>query len=362
MRHDSSAHAITPAPGPPQAEPACASMTLPRAEPDLARPTHVRYQVLAVASSLAVLTYILRQSFVGGAPYIKEALGLNDEEVGYLAAVWLVAYGAFQVPGGLLGDWFGGRHLLSLLVLGWSLLTAAVALTVLLPSGGWQPFAFLLLLRFLFGALQAGGFPALARVLADWMPLRQRGFAQGLVWTFSRLGGALAPLLYLWLFRAGGGWAPPFWLVACLGLLWCAGFWPWFRNRPGEMKQVNDAERKLIESSRPPARTRDAPLPWSCFLRSRNVWALCLMYGFVGFAVDHEDVAVVGAQRSDPPVGVEVEHRPVGRGPGTGPIGRDQQRQVEKARRFLLCFSAAAGGSQKANARKLNQLANLRDK
>jgi sugar phosphate permease len=265
-------------------DPAQAITTVPRAVPGVVRPTRVRYQVLAAACSLAVLTYVLRQGFVGGTPYIKEALGLHDEQVGYLAAVWLLAYGAFQVPGGLLGDWFGGRHLLTLLVLGWSLLTASVALTVFLPAGGWWPFAFLLVLRFLFGALQAGGFPALARVLADWMPMRQRGFAQGLVWTFSRLGGALAPPLYLWLFRACGGWAPPFWLLACLGLLWCAGFWPWFRNRPGEMKQVNDAERELIESGRPLALTPAGPLPWSQFLGSLNVWALCLMYGFVGFS------------------------------------------------------------------------------
>ena len=81
---------------------------------------------------------------------------------------------------------------------------------------------------------QAGGFPTLARVLADWMPAEQRGFAQGLVWTFSRLGGFLAPFLFLWLFKAfGGRWAPPFWILASLGLLWCAVFWPWFRNRPG---------------------------------------------------------------------------------------------------------------------------------
>src|SRR5689334_2893770 len=90
------------------------------------RPSRVRYQVLAAACSLAVLTYVLRQGFVGGTPYIKEALGLDDEQVGYLAAVWLVAYGMFQVPGGLLGDHFGSRHLLTILVLGWSLLTAAV--------------------------------------------------------------------------------------------------------------------------------------------------------------------------------------------------------------------------------------------
>src|SRR5579871_4012494 len=152
MNPDDPTQAITSAPRPAREDSSQAITTQPRATPMLAPPTRVRYQVLAAACSLAVLTYILRQGFVGGTPYIKESLGLNDEQVGYLAAVWLVAYGAFQVPSGLLGDWFGGRHLLTLLVLGWALLTGAVALTALLPTGGWLPFAFLLVIRFLFGA------------------------------------------------------------------------------------------------------------------------------------------------------------------------------------------------------------------
>jgi sugar phosphate permease len=302
-----------------------------------ARATHVRYLVLAAGCSLAVLTYIQRQGFVAGTPYIKKDLGLDDEQVGYLASVWLLAYGLFQVPGGLLGDWLGGRHLLTLLVLGWSLLLGAAALTVLFPAGVWLAFAYLLLLRFLFGLFQGGGFPALARVLADWMPTQERGRAQGMVWTFSRLGGFGAPLLFLWLLMALGGaatssseqqalqaaqawslaaqpglsltpgpapyllgaaevvrqagsairpyaWAAPFWLLAGLGLLWCAVFWPWFRNRPAEMKRVNAAEREWIESNRPTAVGRTGPVPWSSFLRSRSVWGLCLLYGFGGFA------------------------------------------------------------------------------
>src|SRR5438309_9007417 len=100
-------------------------------------PTRVRYQVLAVACSLAVLTYIQRQGFVAGSPYIKADLGLNDEEMGYLASVWLIAYGSFQVPGGLLGDRLGARHLLAILVVAWSLLAGAVALSVQLAAGGW---------------------------------------------------------------------------------------------------------------------------------------------------------------------------------------------------------------------------------
>ncbi|HEY7309947.1 MAG TPA: MFS transporter [Gemmataceae bacterium] len=257
---------------------------IPPPAPMLVRPSRVRYLVLAAACSLAILTYIQRQGFWGGAPYIKKDLGLNDDQMGDLASIWLVAYGLFQVPGGLLGDRLGARHLLTILVLGWSLLTGAVALTVLLPAGTWGTFAFLLTVRFLFGAFQGGGFPGLARVIADWMPMRQRGFAQGMVWTFSRLGGFLAPLLVLWLFKAFGGWASPFVLLAGLGLVWCAFFWTWFRNRPGEMYQVNAAERELIESGRPLNLAPAGPLPWSRFLGSRNVWALCLMYGFGGFA------------------------------------------------------------------------------
>jgi sugar phosphate permease len=259
--------------------------------PENPHPTHVRYQVLAVACTLAVLTYVQRQGFVAGTPYIKKDLGLNDEQMGYLASVWLVAYGVFQVPWGFLGDRIGARRLLTLLVLAWSLTAGTVALTVALPRGGWLVLGCLLALRFCFGMFQAGGFPVLARVVADWMPSRQRGFAQGTVWTFSRLGGFLAPVLMVWLItEVFGGWAVPLLLSAGLGLLWCAFFWPWFRNQPEEMPQVNEAELALIASSRSVGAAGSAgavprePIPWRRFLTSRNVWGLCLVYGFGGFA------------------------------------------------------------------------------
>jgi MFS transporter, ACS family, glucarate transporter len=253
--------------------------------PSLVRPTWVRYQVLAAACSLAVLTYVQRQGFLANTKFIKEDLGLNSKQIGYMVSIWLLAYGLFQVPGGLLGDRLGARHVLTILVLGWSLLVGLVALTVNLPSGSWQVFAALLALRFLFGAFQAGGFPILARVIADWMPVRQRGFAQGMNWTFTRLGGALAPLLVLWLTKqVFGHWTTSLWVLTGLGVVWCAVFWPWFRNQPTEKPEVNAAERDLIMSGLPVSNVVIAPVSWSLFLRSRSAWGLCLMYGFVGFA------------------------------------------------------------------------------
>src|SRR5439155_13093666 len=250
----------------------------------LGPPSRVRYQVLAFACVLAVVTYIQRLGFSSAAPAIKKSLGLYDDHMGYLATAFLVAYGLFQVPGGLLGDRLGGRHVLTLLVLGWSLLTAAVALTVLLPADVALCFTFLLVLLFLFGAFQAGGFPVIGRIVADWMPITERGFAQGAIWMLSRLGGAVIPYLFYRLFLWSGDWPISFVLMGCLGLLWCAAFWPWFRNRPDQMRRVNRGEREVIAAGRPALQEQTRRVPWSQMARSLSVWSLCLMYGCTGFS------------------------------------------------------------------------------
>jgi sugar phosphate permease len=249
-----------------------------------ARPSRVRYQVLALACALAVVTYIHRIGFAVGAPAIGMSLGLSQSQIGYLMLAFQVAYGIFQVPGGLLGDRLGGRRVLTFLVLGWSMMIAAVAMAAVLPAVMFLPLAYLLLLRFLFGMFQAGGFPTIGRVIADWMPITERGKAQGAIWMFSRWGGALIPFLLMWLFRVWGSWPIPFLLIAALGVLWCGAFWPWYRDRPEEMPQVNRGELKIIESGRP--KLLDAPtrVPWERMAASRSVWALCLMYGFTGFS------------------------------------------------------------------------------
>jgi MFS family permease len=247
------------------------------------RPTRVRYAVLAVACCLALLTYINRLAFGVAASEIRDDLGLNDEQMGYLASSFLVAYGLFQLPGGFLADRLGGRTLLTVLVTGWSLLSGATALGLFFQPETGAAFVFLLVLRFTFGVLQAAEFPSLSRVMADWMPVGERGTAMGMIWMFSRVGGAVVPFLFtgmLWLF---GTWTTPFWVMAALGLVWCAGFWPWFRDQPAAKRGVNGAELERISAGRNVSSLEHGPFPLRSLLGSLNVWALSLMYGFVGF-------------------------------------------------------------------------------
>ncbi len=100
---------------------------------------------------------------------------------------------------------------------------------------------------------------------------------------FSRLGGAISPFLFLWLLQYFDTWTTPLWVLSTLGVAWCVAFWPWFRNRPDEMPEANLAERELIAEGRTNVGTQ-RQVPWSLMFGSLNVWALCAMYGFVGFS------------------------------------------------------------------------------
>lgn len=247
--------------------------------------SRIRYRVLAAACALAIVTYIHRAGFQTNASELLAELRMDVRDLGAMTVAFLLAYGVFEVPWGRLGDRFGSRDLLVIIALGGSLMTAVLALVVWLPGVYAVQLGFLLALRFSFGMFQAGTFPVLARLTADWMPTTERGLAQGLVWTCSRAGGVLAPMVMVWLFHRLGDWRSPLAIGAGMGALWCLAVWPWLRNRPEEMPRVNAAERALIAAGRAPAKsTAHHGAPWGAMLRSSNVWALWGMYGFLGYS------------------------------------------------------------------------------
>ncbi len=232
------------------------------------RATIVRYHVLAAACAMAVITYIHRVGFATASAEFKGSMGLSDGQISDLMVAFMLGYGLFEIPWGFLGDRFGVRNLLAIIILGGSMFTACLALVAFFPQNvAFLIMPYLLLLRFLFGAFQAGTFPSISRMMADWMPTTERGSAQGAIWMSSRLGGALAPLLFAGLFAVSRDWKPPLVVVAVLGVTWCALFWPWFRSRPEEMRQVNHEELALIQkgrAARPAQGIRMCRGPGSC--------------------------------------------------------------------------------------------------
>lgn len=247
-----------------------------------AGPTRVRYQVLAVGCTMYLLSYLDRFGFSFFAKSIGRDFSLDDQHQGFLATAFLIAYGGCQIPAGLAGDRFGARLLLTIFVVGWSVATAALAFVPAPQTFVWLPLAVLLALRFMFGVFQSGAFAVFTRTLADWTPVSERATAQGILWTTSRLGALFSVFFVAWLLELYDGWRLPLVILGGLGIVWSLVFFPWFRNLPEQMPQVNEDERRLIRTGQPPVQGPTPPPPWRRILRSRSFWCLCLMYGGCG--------------------------------------------------------------------------------
>lgn len=240
-----------------------------RAAPGLtARPTLVRYGVLAWVCTLSMITYIDRVCIKQVQSDIQSDLGLTPAEFAWAFSAFALSYALLEVPSGWFGDQIGPRKVLTRIVLCWSLFTS-------LTGAAWNLVS-LVVVRFLFGAGEAGAYPNIARTLRNWFPYRQRGQAQGLLWMFGRWGGAIAPVLIGALSYAFG-WRGAFAVFGLLGVAWVVGFYIWFRDTPHEHTSVNDAERALIETASR-AGAQPAPLYWPALLRSPTLWFLCGMY------------------------------------------------------------------------------------
>jgi MFS family permease len=261
-------------------------------EPALETPTLVRYKVLAWMCALSMITYIDRVCISRVQRDMQTDLGISDGQFAWVFAAFGLAYALFEVPSGWLGDRFGPRLVLCRIVLWWSLFTALTGSVwyftldsgyVLLPGVLDLPlllnaFVALLIVRFLFGMGEAGAYPNIARALRNWFPFARRGLAQGLLWTFGRWGGAVAPLLIMF-FAGHFGWRGAFYVFGLMGVVWVVGFWFWYRDTPRQHPAVNDAERALIEQDLGDS-GKPAPLSWRTMLRSPTLWLLCGMYFF----------------------------------------------------------------------------------
>jgi sugar phosphate permease len=162
--------------------------------------------------------------------------------------------------------------MLTAIVLAWSTFTMA--------TGAAQGMVSLIIIQFCFGAAEAGAWPAITRTLSRWIPYRERGTAQGIVWIGAHITVALTPMLVLEL-SPFMSWRSIFLLFGLIGLLWAAVWYWWFRDEPSQHVQVNPAELAYIMAGRKPSAAEERPRGrafWLRLLTHRNVLALCLMY------------------------------------------------------------------------------------
>ncbi len=182
-----------------------------------------RYLVVAGLFVLSLITYVDRAAIASVKDAMSGDLGLTNQSMGAVFSSFALGYAMAQIPSGWLADRFGPRLLLTLVVVLWSALTGITGLVTTL--------AVLLVVRFLFGIAEAGAFPGAARAFYNWLPSKEHGRANGIIFAGSRLGAAAAFPLMAWMLDRWN-WRIAFYLLAIPGLIWGLGWFLWFRDQP----------------------------------------------------------------------------------------------------------------------------------
>jgi ACS family glucarate transporter-like MFS transporter len=192
-----------------------------------------RYVVVGILFVLSLITYIDRVAISSAKDPIAQELALSDESIGLVFSAFALGYALAQIPAGWFADRFGPRLALALAVAAWSLFTAL--------TGAARSLSLLLGVRFLFGVTEAAAFPGTARAFFNWLPVRERGRANGIIFSGSRLGAAIAFPLLAWLLGLAN-WRLAFAILGAVGVAWVLLWLVWFRDHPAEPLAADPAQ------------------------------------------------------------------------------------------------------------------------
>ena len=237
----------------------------------------IRFAVVGFLILLGMVTYLDRACLGTLEDPIMRDLHFTPEhakeESSYAQTAFAMAYGIFGILSAWWGDRIGTRIMLTAVVLAWSIFTMA--------TGAAQGLVSLVAIQFCFGAAESGAWPAITRTLSRWIPFRERGRAQGIVWIGAHITVGVTPIMVHAMTSHSLPWRSIFFLFGLAGFLWAAVWYWWFRDEPAKHPQVSETELADINAGRKPVAAEEHPRGWAFWRRlltNRNVLALCLMY------------------------------------------------------------------------------------
>ncbi|EYS86971.1 MFS transporter [Cupriavidus sp. SK-4] len=218
-----------------------------------------RHMILGVMCLMYFIAYIDRVNISVAAPLIREEMGLTTSQLGLVFSAFAYPYAAMQILGGWMADKFGPKKVLIVLSLIWGVATVL--------TGFAGSVLMLVVLRFVLGIGEGGAFPTATRAFTYWMPVAERGFAQGITHSFARLGGAITPPIVL-VIVAAAGWREAFIVLGAVSLGWTLLYACFFKDSPDKHSRVTAQELQEIGYRRGDSQqTAKAATPWRRLFR-----------------------------------------------------------------------------------------------
>ncbi len=205
-----------------------------------------RFSLKGPAGRILFLTWLLfglyyasRFNYSSVLPLIRADLALTNTRAGWLMALFFVAYTAFQLPSGYLGDRFGPRTILTV--------GALISITGNLIISQGTIFSLLAVGQVINGLGQAMGWNSALKLVVNWFPRARRATAIGFFATCVAAGSSFG-IRFSGYLGDHFGWQSAFIVPPALLAAVTIVFWIFVRNNPSEKGLADFDDETQLES------------------------------------------------------------------------------------------------------------------
>ncbi len=225
----------------------------------------LRWWIIGLIALVTIINYIDRNALSIMWPTISKDLGLSKDDYKWIVILFMSAYAISQSVSGKIYDKIGTRLGFVFSILIWSFSSGLHGLSNSLATFG--------ALRVSLGFGEAGNWPGATKSVAEWHPVKERAFAQGIFNAGASIGGIISPLLIAYLYT-NFGWRNTFPVIATFSLLWLI---PWLiinKGLPKTHPWLSDNERSYILAGQPNVQKNDRVLKWRELLKLKKSYSV----------------------------------------------------------------------------------------
>lgn len=216
--------------------------------------THI-YIMVSLCFLASFIGYLDRVNMSVAVIAISRELDWSEVVKGTVLSAFGLGYLFSQIPGGWLSNRVGGKVMLAVSVIFYSLFT------LLTPVAALASLSILIVARILLGAGEGVMYPAIYDLFGRTVPAEHRSRAVAIFASSVPVGTIVGLGATGWLITRFG-WPSAFYAFGALGMTWVLAYWLFMRR----------AQLPEIKCDR----QANAAIPWRSFVRSRAFWALCI--------------------------------------------------------------------------------------
>lgn len=230
-----------------------------------------RYTVIAMCFAATFVCYIDRVNISVTIIPMAEEFGWDVTTQGAVLSSFYIGYLFMQIGGGHLADRFGGKIILGIGVLIWSLFT------IITPAAAFIGLFALIAGRIGMGLGEAVTFPSVYSLVSRWFPSDEKSKAVAFNASGIPIGTVFAlvvtPLIVAYL-----GWEWAFYLFGLVGVVWFIAWQKLITTIPAEHPRISAEELDLITKNAPASGNVEQAIPLRVFLKNKHVWAIIVAH------------------------------------------------------------------------------------